>query len=110
MTEDDRSEGNTSEGLDNAVATLASRIEGIVKQLGELQDLAREQGIFVADRELVSCPRCDLVEDVLVDGRLITSRAESLGRDTGLRFIEDTEAVDRLTCPECGCEAVPDEV
>ena len=109
MSDDKPEKDGADKAADDAAKTLLRSIAGAVERLRDLQDLAREQGIFVADREIVSCPRCGLVEDVLSDGRLITSREHSPGRDAGLRFVEDPEGSGRFTCPECGDEAVPDE-
>ncbi len=109
MSDDKPAKDSAEQAAGAASEMLARSIAGVVERLRDLQDLAREQGIFVADRELVSCPRCGLTEDVLADGRLITSRTQSPGQDTGLRFVEDSEGAGRFSCPECGDEAVPDE-
>ena len=88
---------------------LAKTLVDLVRRLRDVQTSAREHGIFIADREPVTCPRCGLLEDVLVDGRLITCRPDSFGRDTGLRFAEDPYDPGSFTCAECGGEAVPDK-
>jgi hypothetical protein len=109
MGDDRLKNDGREEAADEVADKLAKSITPIVEQLREMQDLARAHGIFVNDRNLVSCPRCELQEDVLTDGRLITSRVASPGVDTGLRFIEKSEADDRFSCPECGRDAVPDD-
>ena len=109
MSDDKPEKDSADKAADDAAETLVRSIAGVVKRLRDLQDLAREQGIFVADRELVSCPRCRLMEDVLADGHLITSREQSPGRDTALRFVESPDGSGRFTCPECDGDAVPDE-
>ena len=74
-------------------------------QLARLQNEAHKLGIFVNDRELLTCPTCGLMEDVLVDGRLVTCH-EIGGPDTGLRFAAHPRSEDRLVCPECGHSGV----
>jgi predicted RNA-binding Zn-ribbon protein involved in translation (DUF1610 family) len=87
---------------------LASSIEPIISQLEDIRAKARALGVFTGDRELLACPRCGLLEDVLVDGRLITCRDESLGEDTGLRFVEAEGTSGRFMCPACGSEVALD--
>lgn len=70
-------------------------------QLAKLQGEARKLGIFVGDRELIACPTCGLMEDELVDGRLVTCH-EIGGPDTGMRFAAHPRGEDKLICPECG--------
>ncbi len=65
-----------------------------------LQTKARAWGLFANDRELLECPECGLQEDVTFSGHLITSRPDSVGKDTGLRFKELSR--DRFRCPACG--------
>jgi hypothetical protein len=83
---------------------VAASVEPLARQLLDVQRQARALGIFVDDRELLTCPKCGLTEDVLSDGRLSTFYG-SPGLDTGLRFVEPTSADGRYTCPRCGCEA-----
>jgi predicted RNA-binding Zn-ribbon protein involved in translation (DUF1610 family) len=95
-------------GERGAADALASSIEPIISKLEDIKAEARALGIFTGDRELLACPRCGLLEDVLVDGRLITCREESLGEDTGLRFVEAEGTADRFVCPDCGSEVALD--
>jgi hypothetical protein len=44
--------------------------------------------LFANDRELLACAKCGLQEDVAFRGQLITSHPDSVGEDTGLRFVE----------------------
>jgi hypothetical protein len=88
---------------------LASSVGKLVEGLEALRAQARALGIFTNDRELLTCPRCGLMENVLFDGRLITCREEDLEQDTGLRFTETAEESGRFTCPACGAEVEPDE-
>lgn len=72
--------------------SLAARLVGLQKR-------AKTLGLFANDRELLACPRCGLLEDVTSAGRLITCRADSLGEDTGLRFVPLADNLFR--CPSC---------
>ena len=75
----------------------------LAAKMAVLHDKARALGIFVDDRELLACPQCGLVEDVLISGLLVTYHPTSdgaTGDDTGLRFAEMSEG--RFRCPECG--------
>ncbi len=69
-------------------------------QLAKVTKNAHSLGIFVGDRELLVCPRCGLMEDVLADGRLITCHAAGEA-DTGLRFAENRRRDGRFICPGC---------
>jgi hypothetical protein len=84
--------------------SFVASVEPLARQLLDVQRQARALGIFVHDRELLTCPKCGLTEDVLSDGRLSTFYG-SPGPDTGLRFVEPTAADRRYTCPGCGSEA-----
>ncbi len=77
----------------------------LVRQLEDLKARARALGMFTDDRELIRCPKCGLMEDVLCGGFLVTYHEEGDHKDTGLRFAESaTEGC--FTCPECGTEVV----
>jgi hypothetical protein len=83
-------------------SVLARELHEFLDRFKALDDLAREFGIFVDDRELVECPRCGLVEDVAFDGRLISYKADDPSmRDTGLRFTFQGKT---CRCPACGHE------
>ncbi len=73
----------------------------LVMELVAVQKQARSLGLFVEDRELLKCPRCALQEDVAVDGRLMTYRADGFMVDTGLRFKKARGG--KFHCPSCGC-------
>jgi rubredoxin len=72
----------------------------LASRLVALQEQARSLGIFVDDRELLECPQCGLMEDVIFTGQLITCRPSEEGQDTGLRFEELPQ--NRFRCPACG--------
>ena len=77
-----------------------AKLHSLATRLADLQKRAKALGLFANDRELLSCPRCGLEEDVSITGLLITCRAPALGADTGLRF-EEIKA-GKFRCPECG--------
>ena len=75
----------------------------VARQLQEVHAQAKALGIFTADRELLECPKCGLLEDVAFDGTLMTYREnEAALIDTGLRFRESDPG--RFICPGCGSE------
>ena len=75
----------------------------LFRQLHQIQVQAKALGIFTDERDLLTCPKCGLFEDVTYDGFLITSRTLSLPPlDTGLRFHEITP--DTFRCPSCQSE------
>ena len=101
-------EVEVDDDLDARVDGLAERILLLARELKALQDQARALGLFPNDREPLTCPHCGLAEDVLADGRLITSY-EIGGPDTGMRFIEPESDDGPFTCPGCGGEVHPEE-
>lgn len=86
------------------VEALVDSIGAIARRLGKLQTQARALGVFTNDRDVLTCPKCGLMEDVLVDGRLVTYHEENNPKDTGLRFAESAQQSGRFTCPECGAD------
>ena len=94
---------------DDPVDVLVSSIATLAEGLEELRARAREQGIFTNDRELLTCPICGLMEDVIANGVLITDFEENIGQDTGMRFAEDGEAPERFLCPNCGVILIQEE-
>ncbi len=75
-------------------------LRALAAQVVALQAKARALGLFANDRELLECAKCGLQEDVTFGGLLITSRSDSVGEDTGLRFEELAQG--RFRCPGCG--------
>jgi len=72
----------------------------LARQLEQVKAQARILGIFTDDRELLECPNCGLMEDVMADGLLATySRTSRSRKDCGLRFGQ----VDGncFQCPSC---------
>lgn len=79
--------------------TLLDKIRPLVQQIKDLHAECRAQGIFTNDKDLLTCPHCNLMEDIAIDGILITDFSEELGRDTGLRFKKLKSG--RYRCPNC---------
>ena len=80
---------------------LVKSVGRIVAQVRDVREQAEALGIFWADRELLECPSCGLVEDVACDGRLMTYKpSDEAITDTGLRFEEEDEC--HYRCPKCG--------
>jgi len=84
-------------------------ILGLARQVKELQERAKALGMFVEDRDLLSCPQCGLEEDVTFQGLLIVSKASAPEVDTGLRFSEVDAAKHQFRCPACGANFVAPE-
>lgn len=73
----------------------------LIRQLEQVKAQARALGIFTDDRELLECPNCGLLEDVMAKELLVTYPKDSLDpKDCGLRF----RPVDKthFACPKCG--------
>lgn len=85
-------------------------IHELARQLTTVREKARQLGMFVDDRELLTCPGCGLMEDVSFCGFLLTCLPSSLAVDTGFRFIETDRAANRFRCPACGVECTAYEV
>jgi hypothetical protein len=81
----------------------------LARQIKKLQEQAKNLGMFVEDRDLLSCPQCGLEEDVTHHGLLIVSKASRPGVDTGLRFSEVDSVKHRFRCPACGVNFVAPE-
>ncbi|OGS91834.1 MAG: hypothetical protein A2061_04865 [Gallionellales bacterium GWA2_59_43] len=76
-------------------------LHALCEQLQKIHQQAEIACLFIGDRELLDCAHCGLLEDVLIDGRLVTYQADAVdAADSGLRFA----AVDdgNFVCPQCG--------
>ena len=91
---------HTQKQLVTGLSELASRLQQVKAEAARL-------GMFTDDRELVECSKCGLKEDVDVHGFLLTCYEGSLGKDTGLRFKEDTDS--KFSCPKCNSVVVAGE-
>lgn len=90
--------------LDVVTGALIERVMPLLGQLQAVQEEARRLGLFPNDRDLLTCPKCGLAEDVLASGQLITN-VDPGQPDTRLRFIEPTRDDGPFLCPACGAEA-----
>ncbi len=79
-------------------------IHALARELVSLKERAKKQGVFVEDRELLTCPNCGLEEDVACQGLLIVYYPSNAGVDTGLRFQEVNSGTNRFRCPACSAE------
>lgn len=80
---------------------LSQDLKPLVDKTVRVKKQAEKLGIFTNDRELLECDACDLIEDVTIEGFLITYHESSADRrDTGRRFIKVDEETYR--CPACG--------
>ena len=75
------------------VLHIAEQIEASKKQ-------AMKLGIFTHDRDILSCKRCGLYEDVEASGLLIVTRGRGK-KDTGLRFLPVGRSGEYFQCPSC---------
>jgi len=75
-----------------------------LRELGEhlvaVERRAKELGLFICERELLTCAKCGLTEDIDITSRLFTYRLNTNYRDTGLRFQDLGRK--RFRCPSCG--------
>ena len=80
------------------------RMNGLIAAIRKLERVKRQAealGIFTGDRELLECPSCGLLEDVTIEGFLVTYLRDSADlKDCGRRF----RPVDGASseCPSCG--------
>src|SRR3989304_547821 len=81
------SETNNKAGWTASILPLAKELSRIYKQ-------AESLGLFINDRELLECPKCDLIEDVAYSGGLTTYHRNSNNwNDCGLRFYQRKEDI-----------------
>jgi rubrerythrin len=73
------------------------------RKIEQVHRLARQAGLFLYDRDLLSCDSCGLLEDVDINGRLITYKSGEAVLDSGMRF-ERGEGNTHV-CPVCGAPA-----
>ena len=77
-------------------------IRALVRELTKVQERARKLGLFCNDRELLSCSRCGLEEDVTVEAFLIVTNHTNRDADTGIRSSAVDEGKGLYRCPGCG--------
>ena len=82
------------------MSQIPGNLRDLALRVAELQEQASSLGLFAGDRELLECPKCGLLEDVTIEGKLITCVPSAEGQDTGLRFEEISPG--RFRCQACG--------
>lgn len=92
------SKSNNTPKKDKKPAGILKR--SLFRQIRHVYRLAQENGLFLNDRELLSCDSCGLLEDVDITGRLITYKSGEAVFDSGMTF-EKGEG-DTYVCPVCG--------
>ena len=75
----------------------------LLRQIRHVYRLAKENGLFLNDRELLRCERCGLLEDIDIKGRLITYKSGEAVFNSGMRFEKGER--DTYVCPVCGAIA-----
>jgi hypothetical protein len=71
------------------------------------QAIAKQHGLFLNDRELVSCPQCGLTEDIAFSGKLFTYYKDDPDfKETGLQFVSLDGNAEYLKCPVCKVEVL----
>ncbi len=74
----------------------------ISARLREVNEISKQYGIFLNDREIVHCAQCGLTEDIAFSGKLFTYYANDPEfKETGLQFIELENNSEYLQCPIC---------
>ena len=86
-------------------STISPELRELAGRLQTLQKRARELGVFDNSRELLTCPKCGLSEDVTIEGLLLVSKPQYQWVDTGLRFKELRGG--RFKCPVCRVAFTP---
>jgi hypothetical protein len=85
---------------------IPAGIHALAGQIQKIKDQQKRLGLFCEDRELLSCPRCD-IEEVTFEGFLIVVKRSKPGRDIGSRFAIVDEEKGLYQCPrmrntDCG--------
>jgi len=88
---------------------ISPRFRVIAKQIQDIKEQHKRLGLFCHDRELLSCPKCEIEEDVTFDGFLIVAHCASPGIDTGLKFSAVDEEQGLYRCPVCGRDVLVPE-
>lgn len=88
---------------------ISPGFRALAKQIQKIKDQHKRLGLFCHGRELLSCPRCDIEEDVTFEGFLIVVQRLKPDRDIGLRFAVVDEERGIYQCPGCGEQIVVPE-
>ena len=76
----------------------------LFRELDKAKKAAAKLGIFTNERELLTCPKCYLQEDVAATGMLFVTTPSDRYHDTGLRFKKAHRRLSYWRCPACGTE------
>lgn len=77
------------------------------EQIHEVNEISKQHGIFLNDRELVSCLQCGLIEDIAFSGKLFTYYKDDPDfKETRLQFSSLDGNVEYLKCPVCDIEVL----
>jgi hypothetical protein len=85
---------------------IPAGMRALVGQIQKIKEQQKRLGLFCEDRDLLSCPRCDIEEDVTFEGFLIVLKRSKPDRDIGIRFAAIDEVKGLYKCPGCGKEIV----
>lgn len=83
---------------------LSKELIRLVEALQKMKAEAKKLGLFAEDRDLITCSRCGLEEDVASGGMLMVTVPTNRYVDTGLRFSLVKKGGDLWRCPGCGLE------
>ncbi|MBI5243370.1 MAG: hypothetical protein HY922_06735 [Elusimicrobia bacterium] len=86
--------------IGSAITALRPLFQGLAKA----KKAAAKLGIFTEERELLTCPKCELQEDVAMTGLLFVTVPSDRDHDTGLRFKKVKRRPGFWRCPACGSE------
>ncbi len=92
------SKSNNTPRKDKKLANILQ--PSLLRQIEHVHRLALENGLFLNDRELLSCDNCGLLEDVDITGRLITYKSGEAIFDSRMRFEKGEGGT--YVCPVCG--------
>ena len=88
---------------------ISAGMRALADQIKKVKDEHKRLGLFCHDRELLSCPTCEIEEDVTFDGFLIVAHCASPGIDTELKFSAVDEEQGLYRCPICGRDVLVPE-
>lgn len=86
------------------IASAIKVLRPLFRELDKAKKEAAELGIFTDERELLTCPKCSLQEDVATTGMLFVTVASDRKHDTGMRFKKIPRRVGYWRCPACKTE------
>jgi len=91
---------------------ISSKLIKHCSELCTLWENMEKLGMFPGYRDLLTCPKCGLMEDVTAEGLfLVYNNLEpntkiTQDKDTGLRFEELNGETQLFKCPNCGTKFI----